>query len=104
MGKVITKDETEAGETFGLGLVRDPPRAGRLGPAHNTRTPSSCPLPYLPSAGARRGVSGNRDDEILVDLLAEFVAVQAAGGSADLRETGLPLRLAVSDVMAFWPA
>jgi hypothetical protein len=59
------------------------------------------PSPDLPSAGARRGVIANGDDEILVDQLAESVAKSRALG---LGGTGLPLRLAVSDVWALWPA
>jgi hypothetical protein len=45
-------------------------------------------------------VGAYRDDEIL--LLAESFVAQAAGGASVLRETGLPLRLAVSEVMEFW--
>jgi hypothetical protein len=58
------------------------------------------PSSDLPSAGARRGISASRDDEIL--LLAESLVAQAAGRGAGLGETGLPLRLAVSEVMEFW--
>jgi hypothetical protein len=49
-------------------------------------------------------MSASSDDGILVDLLAESLVAQAAGRGAGLGETGLPLRLAVSNVMEFWPA
>ena len=45
----------------------------------------------LPSPEGR-GVSANRDDEILVDQLAESVVAEAAGRTDGLYETGLPLR------------
>jgi hypothetical protein len=55
----------------------------------------------LPSPGGR-GFIANRDDEMLVDQLAESLVAQAASRASLLGETGLPLRLAVSDVIALW--
>jgi ELWxxDGT repeat protein len=83
-------------ETFGLAGVR-----GRETRAqHATRAQQASALTLRSPVGT--GVIANRDDEIL--LLAESFLAQAAGRSAGLGETGLPLRLAVSNVMEFWPA
>jgi hypothetical protein len=48
-------------------------------------------------------MSGNRDAERLVDLLAESIAAEAASGGFGLGERRLPMRKALSDVMALWP-
>jgi hypothetical protein len=111
-GRGVLVAEAAAWETFGLGLVQGQafdklsstllaagsPRETRA--QQETRAQPASAL-TLPSAEGR-GVRGNRDDEILVDLLAESFVAQAAGQDAGLGETGLPLRLAVSDVMALW--
>ena len=144
-----TKDEAGAVETFGLGLVRGQETGAQQDNRAQLAKALTLPSPDLPSAGARRGVSGvfvapgllqapaltltfadgrgtsqsarqagalslpspegrgvsaKRDDEILVDQLAEYFAAEAVGRGASLYETGLPLRLAVADVIALWPA
>lgn len=108
------KDENAAEEeTIGLGLVRgqafDELSSTLLAAGSRAETGAQQDNPAqrakaltLPSPEGR-GVSANRDDEILVDVLAEAIAAEAAPGTAGLRETGLALRRAVSDVWALWP-